>query len=281
MKRRNEKGFTLVLSLLLLLVMSLMGGALIVISSTDHQSNNSSDEYQQTFYVAETALLEGEKYIVNQMMGPWIATATVEGQQPTGLSDDEKVDWDLMVEQMKSSAVQGMARYVDKRDLPTNRMVVTKTPCFNSYRNISKSNVEIDGTSYSNTLAVSAHAVNKNFGSLIRQVFSDTSLDNLTDADTITKEKAHMDRFRYEYFIVNIGSANFRGGGSSLKKTTTNTQTTGTAYKIYGCGYMMDKSDSKSSSEIDSGFTAEGWSEIDGKTPDILVALETVVVLSN
>ena len=44
---------------------------------------------------------------------------------------------------------------------------------------------------------------------------------------------------------------------------------------------MMDKSDSKSSSEIDSGFTAEGWSEIDGKTPDILVALETVVVLSN
>ena len=90
-----------------------------------------------------------------------------------------------------------------------------------------------------------------------------------------------MDRFRYEYFIVNIGSANFRGGGSSLKKTTTNTQTTGTAYKIYGCGYMMDKSDSKSSSEIDSGFTAEGWSEIDGKTPDILVALETVVVLSN
>ena len=34
-------------------------------------------------------------------------------------------------------------------------------------------------------------------------------------------------------------------------------------------------------SEIDSGFTAEGWSEIDGKTPDILVALETVVVLSN
>ena len=37
MKRKNEKGFALVLSLLLLLVMSLMGGSLIVISSTDHQ----------------------------------------------------------------------------------------------------------------------------------------------------------------------------------------------------------------------------------------------------
>ena len=68
---KNEKGFTLVLSLVLLLVMSLMGGSLIVISSGDHQSNNTSDEYQQAFYVAETALLEGEKQLVNAYMGPW------------------------------------------------------------------------------------------------------------------------------------------------------------------------------------------------------------------
>ena len=57
MKKNNEKGFALVLSLVLLMAMSLMGGALIVISASDHQSNNISDEYQQTFYVAETALL--------------------------------------------------------------------------------------------------------------------------------------------------------------------------------------------------------------------------------
>ena len=38
----------------------------------DHQSNNTSDEYQQTFYVAETALLEGRKRIQNKMMGPLI-----------------------------------------------------------------------------------------------------------------------------------------------------------------------------------------------------------------
>ena len=43
--------------------MSLMGGTLIVISSGDHQSNNTSDQYQQTFYVAEHALLEAEKQI--------------------------------------------------------------------------------------------------------------------------------------------------------------------------------------------------------------------------
>ena len=66
MKNNNEEGFALVLSLVLLMAMSLMGGALIVISASDHQSNNLSDEYQQTFYVAETALLEGRKRIQNK-----------------------------------------------------------------------------------------------------------------------------------------------------------------------------------------------------------------------
>ena len=79
MINKNEKGFALILSLVLLLVMSLMGGALIVVSSGDHQSNNSSDNYQQAFYVAETGLLEGEKNIINQYMGPWKALNKVPG----------------------------------------------------------------------------------------------------------------------------------------------------------------------------------------------------------
>ena len=68
--KNNEKGFALVLSLVLLLVMSLMGGALIIVASGDHESNNVSDQYQQTFYVAETALYEGERYLLNQFLGP-------------------------------------------------------------------------------------------------------------------------------------------------------------------------------------------------------------------
>ena len=70
--KKNEQGFALVLSLVLMLAMSLMGGALIVISAGDHRSNNKSDEYQQTFYVAEHALVEAEKYIINEMIGPWV-----------------------------------------------------------------------------------------------------------------------------------------------------------------------------------------------------------------
>ena len=68
---KNQKGFALVLALVLLVVMSLMGGALIVVSSGDHQTNNVSDNYEQTFYVAETALLEGEKFLINEHLGPW------------------------------------------------------------------------------------------------------------------------------------------------------------------------------------------------------------------
>ena len=75
MKNKNEKGFALVLSLVLLLAMSLMGGALIVISAGDHQSNT-NDEYQQTFYVAETALIEGEKYLLNNFLGPYYTSGS-------------------------------------------------------------------------------------------------------------------------------------------------------------------------------------------------------------
>ena len=64
--KKNERGFALVLGLVLLLVMSLMGGSLIVISSGDHKNNNDVDNYQQTFYVAETGLLAGERFLMNQ-----------------------------------------------------------------------------------------------------------------------------------------------------------------------------------------------------------------------
>ena len=104
MKKKTEKGFALVLSIVLLLVMSLMGGSLIVISAGDHQSNNTSDEYQQTFYVAETALLEAEKIITNKMMGPWIVVDDEYAAPPTGLNDSETASWNAMVENLKNEA---------------------------------------------------------------------------------------------------------------------------------------------------------------------------------
>ena len=81
MNRKKEKGFALILSLVLLLVMSLMGGSLIVIASGDHKSNNTSDEYQQVFYVAETALIEGEKWITDNYLGHWLDNTELAGDK--------------------------------------------------------------------------------------------------------------------------------------------------------------------------------------------------------
>ena len=68
-KNKNIQGFTLILSLVLLIAMSLMGGTLIVLSSSDHRDNNNDDLSQQAFYVAETGLLEAEKFLVNTFLG--------------------------------------------------------------------------------------------------------------------------------------------------------------------------------------------------------------------
>ena len=117
--KNKQKGFALVLALVLLLAMSLMGGALIVIASADHQGNNSSDEYQQTFYVAETALLQGQKSLINKMIGPintTDGTRDIEGRYipRNGDSDNDGVDNDPAPEQ---------------------------TPCFRSFRNLSRETI--------------------------------------------------------------------------------------------------------------------------------------------
>ena len=229
MMNKNEKGFALVLSLILLLVMSLMGGALIVISSGDHQSNNTSDQYQQAFYVAETGLLEGEKNIINQFLGPWGS---------------------------------GGVRDLLGRSVPINQNDVTETNCFKSFRNIKR-----EGFKATN------HVVNQNFGKLIEPIFG---VDTASEVDPLTgdakvmekflKEGEYLKRFRYEFFSVNIGSAPYLGTGSSIKKAATNSQSLGTAYKIYACGFYVAK--------------GTGDYEYDG-FEEIIIPLETVIVMPN
>ena len=74
-----------------------------------------------------------------------------------------------------------------------------------------------------------------------------------------------MQRYRWEFFVINAGSANFRGAGTSLKKTSTNVQRQGTVFKIYGCGYLMPS----------------GTALDDIDDPEILIPLESVVILSS
>ena len=129
--KKNEKGFALVLSLVLLLVMSLMGGSLIVVTSGDHRNNNESDNYQQAFYVAESGLLAGERYIMNQYTGPW-------------------------VDSIRNTA---------GRNLPGNTTEPTNTNCYNSFPDLDK---DTDDDGKPDLKIVTQQE--KNFGELLEDI---------------------------------------------------------------------------------------------------------------
>lgn len=224
MKQYNQKGFTLVLSLVLLLVMSLMGGALVVIASSDHQSNNSSDEYQQTFYVAETAMMQAQKSLLNEMLGP--------------ISNDGVRDYDNRTIPRNVALTDAQSA-----DAPAPE----KTPCFESFRNLSR---DAD-------FRVVEQVKDQSFFQLIEPVY-----DGLTEDDGSTddreNERIRLEQFRYEFFSVNAGTSLYKGAGGSLKKAAGTTQRQGTAYRLYGCGMMGDATN-----------------------PEILIPLESIVVLSH
>ena len=208
MNRKNEKGFTLVLSLVLLMAMSLMGGALIVISASDHQSNNVSDEYQQTFYVAETALYEGEKYLLNQFLGPYNSSGK---------------------------------RDVSKRSLLSNSTTnfnpagnPNLNPCYNSFQDLDRATFKsVKGPPPDQPLSTSFKDVK------FEKNYYDFLGSNVIQAGKNNKERDRMKKFYYQYFLTQVGSAPFKGYGTSIKKDATDAGSDGMAYRIYGCGLFV------------------------------------------
>ena len=228
--KKKQSGFALVLSLVLLLVMSLMGGALIVIASSDHSKNTASDRYMQTFYVAETALLEGERYIVNKFKGDWIDGAVRDDNRILPANIGTNWDGDMIE-----------VNYDDGADFFDTDKENAKL-CWNSFKDPNRENFQI----------ITAHS--NNFG----QFFKDS-----LDASDIEDLKINIDelkKYYYEYFISNIGSAPYRGRGSSVKKTAGDDSTNGIAYRIYGCGIYINDVD-------------------DSNTKKFIVPLESVVIL--
>ncbi len=212
MINNNEKGFALVLSLVLMLVMSLMGGALIVISAGDHQSNNRSDEYQQTFYVAETALLEGERYVLNQSLGPWNISNHQRDMSKRNLPNNTVSFPSNMTQKNYNSKSMSSDNYLSQSDT-----------CYNSFQVNKPKDYKV------------VVAESWNFGVI---------LDDSIGSKTIPKSEIDkLKKFYYQYFIEQIGSAPFRGTGTSVKKQAGNTGSDGIAYRVYGCGIKKEKDD--------------------------------------
>ena len=211
MKNKNEKGFALVLSLVLMLAMSLMGGALIVISAGDHKSNNASDDYQQTFYVAETALIEGEKYLLNQFLGPWDTGTHARDVTKRNLPNNGTTVWDGKM--LAANRIN-----YDSSTLTSKQYLDTTDYCYNSFKDIDRADLKI------------AVAESWNFGTLIRTAFN-------TNADVHEQKEADkLKHYYYEFFITRIGAAPFRGYGTSIKQGATDSGNDGMAYRIFGCG---------------------------------------------
>tara|TARA_B100001996_G_scaffold162680_1_gene124071 strand:+ start:52 stop:711 length:660 start_codon:yes stop_codon:yes gene_type:complete len=199
MNKLKEKGFALILSLVLLMAMSLMSVALILISSEDHKSNNISDEYQQSFYVAEMALLAGEQYLLNQKNGPYNSSGvrqTALANLPSNLSPS--TPW---------NGTMTAKNYINPS--------VTGTNCYNSFK-------DIDRLEFKRVVAESW-----NFGNIL-------SDSGITSAGT--KEFDRLNKFYYEFFISKIGDATFMGQGSSITLGSGGTGKNGVAYRVYGCG---------------------------------------------
>ena len=81
---------------------------------------------------------------------------------------------------------------------------------------------------------------------------------HLNITEIIRKEVAYLQRYAYEFFIINIGGAAYGGSGSSIAQTSGGVAPQqGTAYKIYACGKFFDQ----------------------GGNLSIIVPLESVVVM--
>jgi hypothetical protein len=73
-------------------------------------------------------------------------------------------------------------------------------------------------------------------------------------------EMDELNRYYYEYFVRQIGSAPYRGRGASVKKAAGDDSNNGIAYRIYGCGIFIENAE-------------------DSNTKKIIVPLESVIIL--
>ena len=220
MNRKNEKGFALVLSLVLLMAMSLMGGALIVISASDHRSNNVSDEYQQTFYVAETALFEGEKYLVNQFLGPYNAAGVrqTDHKKSTAQLSNSTIVFDPV-----GKDIEGC--YSSFSDLDRISFKIMKGQDPDKPFDFANTNADVV---FEKNYFTFINGLNRN------KIYKDQAYKagEITNWDDTNRLK----KFKYQYFLTRVGAAPFKGYGSSIKKGATDNTKSGMAYRIYGCG---------------------------------------------
>ncbi len=229
MINKQEKGFAIVLALVLLMAMTLMGGALIVISASDHRSNNISDEYQQAFYVAETALYEGEKYVMDQYKGPYKKTDLSRDPTKSGLPINNTVKFEPKETDDIYECFHSFA------DIKTDNFFVLKWNKPDQWAGDLKG--EAGYENIFNTLNYYDFIAPNNSKVIVENPISNNAdIEKNVKSKLIAREVKRLKKFKYHYFITRVGSAPFKGYGSSIKKGASDSGNDGVAYRIYGCG---------------------------------------------
>ena len=211
-------------------------------------------------YVAEHALIEAEKYLINEMIGPWVDPIRDQATLPApgaGASQEELEAHTNYMDELRAKAVAngGFARHTDAsapwpigRGIPINIETLRDTACANSFRNLVRDN--------SGNVLVAVQQENWNFGELIEPILSEGASN---------AEIEHMQRYRWEYFAINVGSSTFKGAGTSLKKHQPMFNVKALLINYMDVEYLMPKG-----TDLD-----------DFDDPEILIPLESLVILSS
>ena len=124
------------------------------------------------------------------------------------------------------------------------------TPCVRSFKNIDSSS----GSDF----RVVEYVRDQSFWDIIGPIIENDQVGGILGSDEeILRERTKLQTFRFEYLSTLVGTETYSGSGTSLKKSATNAQRRGAAYRLYGCGIM---------GSVD--------------RPQILVPLETIVILA-
>ena len=116
----------------------------------------------------------------------------------------------------------GAAVPSDKGKHPQNsNLADTSSVCYKSFKNVI------------NLTDVVVHHQNGSFLNIIFPALANSDHSNAVDGD---REVEYLKKFKYEYFIVNIGQADFNESGSSIAAGSLDVINAGTAYRIHGCG---------------------------------------------
>ena len=122
-----------------------------------------------------------------------------------------------------------------KNIAPRNNYPITadnRTPCYKSFKNV----VDLEN--------VVAHYVDGSFFNIVGPIVNASYPSPLSSKEEKFRdgEISFLQRFTYEYFLVNIGPADSFERGNSVQQGSIDVVNAGTAFRIYACGiYDEDK----------------------------------------